>query len=250
MLVQSQPKVKGSNASSALVLHPLFAFFFSALQCLLWSDVARRRLLYAFTRQCRSFCPRQNLLVAHSSNGSSNSADIFFLIARDITSLRHLDPMDFSDNDSDGATEVSVSIENLRELYETASELFTIKLDRVKNTFPGLNVTLKIFLLHFNIIKLTIPSYIALPFFLTNYDTIAADNFLAHPDKPFETCRAIWYYNIDRLHSFSRFYDNIRYNVILMVILWAGRIIKSESVDALCDANAGNFWYTYVLAWL
>ena len=37
---------------------------------------------------------------------------------------------------------------------------------------------------------------------------------------------------------------------MLMAILWVGRILKDDSVDALCDPGAGSFWYTYYLGWL
>ena len=105
-------------------------------------------------------------------------------------------------------------------------------------------------MLHYHTIKFTIPPLIYLPFYLTNFNTIASANFLAYTSKPLVVCRAIWYYSTDSLHNSSQHLENIRYNNILIAIHWARRVLKSHWVDGLCDDNAETFWYPYVLGWL
>lgn len=53
------------------------------------------------------------------------------------------------------------------------------------------------------------------------YNEIATANFFADKGLPVEINRAIWFYGLDKRHSFSRFFDQIRYNVILMAFVWA-----------------------------
>lgn len=59
------------------------------------------------------------------------------------------DIMDLTEYDSYGASEVSVTLKDLKEEHETASYRFTVKLERVKKNFSALDITLKTFLLNF-----------------------------------------------------------------------------------------------------
>ena len=111
--------------------------------------------------------------------------------------------MDFSDDDGDYGSDTSVTFDDLQEDFNKASLQFTIKIARAKRLLPALRISVKMFLLLYHTISPAMPSDLDLSFYLVNCDTIASGNFLAHPAKGKNVCRAIWYYNSDNNHYFS-----------------------------------------------
>ncbi len=66
-----------------------------------------------------------------------------------------------------------------------------------------------------------VPPHFQLAAYFTLYNDIAKANFLADKSLSVEINEAIWFYGLDKAHSFSRFFDQIRYNIILMAFVWA-----------------------------
>jgi hypothetical protein len=66
-----------------------------------------------------------------------------------------------------------------------------------------------------------VPPHFQLAAYFTLYNDIAKANFLADKSLSMEINKAIWFYGLDKAHPFSRFFDQIRCNIILMAFVWA-----------------------------
>jgi hypothetical protein len=76
---------------------------------------------------------------------------------------------------------------------------------------------------------------------------MAADRFVAkHDDQDMKISRAIWYYGLDFEHSFSRYHESIRWNLVAMAILMVNNF-PSEYCPA---ADTKRFVLAYFEAWL
>ncbi|KAF1848816.1 uncharacterized protein K460DRAFT_404083 [Cucurbitaria berberidis CBS 394.84] len=145
----------------------------------------------------------------------------------------------------------SRSSDELEVLHSKAQLHFRIKLEKVKKRNPCPDITIYEF--YFDREKSSVknvPHDLQLEFYFANYNAFTESGFQPQRDRNFDIVRAIWYYNLDHRHSFSRHFQGIRYNIILMVFLWAGRILESGTVDGICDDECGTFWYTYICAWM
>lgn len=70
----------------------------------------------------------------------------------------------------------------------------------------------------------TIPPDLQLPLLFTNHNTLYLTHRFAHKattQSEYDMVRALWYWGISTHHSFSMANENIRYNIILMLLLLA-----------------------------
>jgi hypothetical protein len=134
--------------------------------------------------------------------------------------------------------------EEVERLDAIARRHFRDKLEKVKKRVPSLqNLTIEDYYFLSEQVHISyIPRELQVDFVCANFGDIRAGGFVAHRSKSLEVNRAIWYYILDEQHCFSRHFRDIRYNIILMAIMWAARILKSDAFDHLCNTDCGSFW--------
>ncbi|KAF2794028.1 hypothetical protein K505DRAFT_198856, partial [Melanomma pulvis-pyrius CBS 109.77] len=91
-----------------------------------------------------------------------------------------------------------------------------------------------------------VPGDLQLPFFFSRYNDIARTGFIARVDTPdFDICRAIWYYQMDKKHTFDIYYCQARFNLLVAVLAKA----MSDKSIRICAPEALRFAEAYIDAW-
>jgi hypothetical protein len=112
---------------------------------------------------------------------------------------------------------------NLIALHSAAAHNFAIKTNRIHNDIIFLPSLQSIYFDPNNALVPNAPPDLQLGVYFAMYNDIAKAKFRANKSLPMEINRAIWYYGLDNGHSFSSFFDQIRYNIILMAFVLASR---------------------------
>jgi hypothetical protein len=68
-----------------------------------------------------------------------------------------------------------------------------------------------------------VPHNLQLTMYFALYNDIAKANFIAGKSLPPIINQMIWFYGLDKAHSFSRFFDQVRYNILLMAFVRASK---------------------------
>jgi hypothetical protein len=140
--------------------------------------------------------------------------------------------------------------DELKRLHETAKQNLERKLSNLSNRlFPLGKPTITDFYLdrtHKTYIE-GIPDCYQLRYFFARYNELLAAHFSTRKDQNIyiHDANALWYYMTDRNHSFSRIYDQAKYNVLLAIIVSA-----SPEMAQYCDPATKDFRESFLTAWL
>ncbi|KAI4679970.1 uncharacterized protein J4E88_005860 [Alternaria novae-zelandiae] len=135
------------------------------------------------------------------------------------------------------------------ELHRKATRLLEIKLARVPRRIfaSGSRPTIHEYYTKAPTIYVpSIPEQYQLEYLLANYNAVLAADFKAikTPGVDIDAVKAIWYWQIDKSHSFSRYHTVVRYNILTAVVVGA-----SKDLGAYCPGSAQQFIHAFVLAW-
>lgn len=90
-----------------------------------------------------------------------------------------------------------------------------------------------------------VPDDIQLPQFFAQYNAVAKQNFTVQEEEPNQQSnRVIWYYGLDKNHSFSRFFMPVRHNLLLMAFAMA-----SNFDEEYCEPGCKDFVTHFFWAW-
>ncbi|KAF1948276.1 hypothetical protein CC80DRAFT_511495 [Byssothecium circinans] len=93
-----------------------------------------------------------------------------------------------------------------------------------------------------------VPDDVQFNMYLMHYEQIAHRSFTATPSlNTYDRIinRIMWYYGVDYNHSFNRFHEQVRYNILTMAFVWA-----SDFEEQYCKPGAEDFVKKFVVAWL
>jgi hypothetical protein len=91
-----------------------------------------------------------------------------------------------------------------------------------------------------------VPDDLQLIVYFFIYNSIVNYNFMALKiGQSLDTCRAIWYYGVDKGHAFAMFSHHIRWNIIIMTFLWV-----TGFDPKYCKPGCGEFVLQFIEAWL
>ncbi|KAF1848871.1 uncharacterized protein K460DRAFT_278256, partial [Cucurbitaria berberidis CBS 394.84] len=91
-----------------------------------------------------------------------------------------------------------------------------------------------------------VPRGLQLPWLFKNYNEMARIGFNATRTQDPQLMRGLWYFALDYEHSFSRYYELTRWNLIAMAYVWA-----LDFPPELCgpDEEVHEFVLAYIGAW-
>ncbi|KAL1591985.1 hypothetical protein SLS60_011577 [Paraconiothyrium brasiliense] len=99
-----------------------------------------------------------------------------------------------------------------------------------------------------------IPQEYSMDFVIKNINILAGQlQWVANPDRSDidpEVNKCIFFLNCDLQHSFSHWFPNIRYNVIVMTYLWALDVAGCIDEELVNVPNVYWFWKTFIEAWV
>lgn len=134
-------------------------------------------------------------------------------------------------------------------LHQKAARLLEAKLARIpKRVFmTGLCPIIHEYYTKASILHVhSIPEQYQLEFLLGRYNALVSVDFrtVKTPGADVDIAKAIWYWQIDKSHSFSRNHAVIRYNIMVAVVVGA-----SANPGAYCTGSAQQFLLAFVRAW-
>ncbi|KAF3036763.1 hypothetical protein E8E11_004201 [Didymella keratinophila] len=89
-----------------------------------------------------------------------------------------------------------------------------------------------------------VPPNLPLSLLLEKYNEIASFNFAAcQDDQHTDITRMIWFYGLDQNRSFSRYFRQVRFNIIMIAYHWA------NNFDEL-DPDVAYFLHCFIIAWM
>jgi hypothetical protein len=97
----------------------------------------------------------------------------------------------------------------------------------------------------------TFPDHLQLLQLLKMFNDAARVSFTGLPSSSPALNEMIFYWGLDRGHGFTIHHENMRRNIIVMVFLWASRIVRGHTRQFCAEDEAGKeeFWSGYILAW-
>ncbi|RMZ73864.1 hypothetical protein GMOD_00004663 [Pyrenophora seminiperda CCB06] len=139
--------------------------------------------------------------------------------------------------------------EELIALHKTACEYLQIKLKKIPARVfgGGRKPTIRdIYERPETLINPTVPKHLQLDFIFSNFNTFAEGNFMARKrDQNRQISAAIFYWDMDRKHSLSTHYEDIRYNILL-----AHLVLEDPKSRSQLDENLATFLQWLIYAWL
>ncbi|KAI8930908.1 hypothetical protein NX059_011923 [Plenodomus lindquistii] len=174
--------------------------------------------------------PEEDTPMDLDSDGSKNgrNGDVDGAIAR--TSSYSEDQLDTLNSQAREYHEIKLSVASDSLIYKPTLESFYYNEDAIAIDDVPQDLRLDAFLANFN-----------------NASSLASHNFSAkkseHEQSTFLT-RMIWYYGTDHDHTFTRFYETIRHNIIGMAFLWG-----LGWPTNLCDPIVAPFCTSFLDAW-
>ena len=140
-----------------------------------------------------------------------------------------------------------MSQQDLWDRYDKAKAYLAIKMDKVPSRViskPTIEQLLTGASLPF---KKSMPDDLRLEFLFEHYDLLKASDFRVQKGKQhFDISRLLFYFQIDSTHSFSSSFDQIRYNLVLMVLL----ICSPDAAVAHNVQASHDFRGAFILAWI
>jgi hypothetical protein len=154
------------------------------------------------------------------------------------------DDLDFN-MDDDGDDEEDEPLD-IPALHDETSSMLAIK-TKALGVFVPLPIIQVIYFDENCALVPTVPADLQLAFFFATYNDIAGDKFVALKSalQHIDINRAIWYYGIDMGHSFSRYFEQLRYNIIVIAFVWAGGFDEK-----CCAKGCKSFVEAYIMAWI
>ncbi|KAH6870780.1 hypothetical protein BKA58DRAFT_469763 [Alternaria rosae] len=150
------------------------------------------------------------------------------------------------DVDMDGNAEPEhPEIVEVKALHRDAEEKLATKTYKVNRSITLLPSLHSIYFHPNEAVVPQAPLDLQLASFFILYNDIAMANFLADKSLPPMVNRAIFFYGLDKGHSFSRFFDQIRFNILLMAFAWA-----SNFNPKYCKEGYEEFVKYFLRAWI
>ena len=169
-------------------------------------------------------------------------ADYFYNAEDDISMNEDLDfdPLSATHDSADSDEDAPV---DLPALHTETTTLLAVKSEAIADFVP----MPKIQTIYFHQIRAlvpTVPADLQLAFFFAIYNDIASASFVALKSaaQHMDISRAIWYYGNDAGHSFSRRWNQVRYNIVLMAFVWA-----SGFDERCCAPGCEQFVKAYLM---
>jgi len=161
---------------------------------------------------------------ADNVDNGVESGDIVFFTECDNVAEHNVDVNHERDGDvaiDDNAEPEHPDVVEVKALHRDAEEKLATKTYKVNK---GIVLLPSLYSIYFHPDEAVVPQappFLQLTTFFLLYNDIAKVNFLADKSLPLIVNQAIFFYGLDKGHSFSRFYDQIRFNILLMAFAWA-----------------------------
>jgi hypothetical protein len=94
------------------------------------------------------------------------------------------------------------------------------------------------------------PPYLQLPSLVKHFNVMARSGMMASRQNHPDLNELIFYWGVDRGHTFNIWFREIRFNAVAMICLWAHHQAVGDTEKYFPD-DAGNknaFWYSFILA--
>jgi hypothetical protein len=97
-------------------------------------------------------------------------------------------------------------------------------------------------------VYISIPNRTHLSDLFTNFNEMARIGFTAHSSNSPAINQTIFYFGLDGGNTFTMHYDVLRWNVVVMVYIWASKLMN-RNVDSFCTKEAQDFVTAFFRAW-
>ncbi|KAI4712586.1 hypothetical protein J4E89_002854 [Alternaria sp. Ai002NY15] len=183
-----------------------------------------------------------------SVDNGVESGDIVFFTECENVAEHNVDVNHERDGDvamDDNAEPEHPDVVEVKALHRDAEEKLATKTYKVNK---GIVLLPSLYSIYFHPDEAVVPQappFLQLTTFFLLYNDIAKANFLADKSLPLIVNQAIFFYGLDKGHSFSRFYDQIRFNILLMAFAWA-----SGFDPKYCKEGCEEFVKVFLRAWI